>query len=166
MTTPPIWMAAASMSARAHEHQLRKDGRTPYAAHPSRVAMIIAVVFGVDDPAVLAAAYLHDLIEDTGCDYDEIAGSFGAEVADLCAAMSKDMRLVEPERERAYDAQLAAASWTARLIKLADVYDNLSDADDAAREKLIGKCRRALALAEGDERLEKACRAVKEIMER
>ena len=32
-----------------HRHQTRKDGRTPYAAHPGRVAMIIAIVFGFTD---------------------------------------------------------------------------------------------------------------------
>ena len=54
---------------------------TVYAAHPTRVAMNVAVVFGCDDPAVLAIALLHDTIEDCSTDYEDLAGAFGDEVA-------------------------------------------------------------------------------------
>ena len=127
--------------------------------------MIIATVFGISDERVIAAAFLHDVIEDSSVDYDDIAGSFGTEVADLCAAMSKDMRMVEPDREKAYDAQLAAASWKARLLKLADVYDNLSDAEsEASRRKLIGKAERALALSKDDTQLQDAREALETLV--
>lgn len=101
-----LWHEAAAFSARVHRHQVRFDGCTPYAAHPARVAMTVAVVFGVTDPVVLAAAYLHDVIEDCGVDYDEVHETFGPDVADLVAVMSKDMRKIEPERERDYDSTL------------------------------------------------------------
>ena len=157
MSEPSLWHDAAGLCARAHEHQFRKDGRTPYAAHPARVALIIATVFGCTDEDVLAAAFLHDVIEDADVDYDDILERFGPDVADLCAAMTKDMRLVEEKREPAYDEQLAAAAWQARLIKLADVFDNLCDAmNDPSRRKLLGKADRALALTAGDPELGKA----------
>jgi guanosine-3',5'-bis(diphosphate) 3'-pyrophosphohydrolase len=155
------WQAAASFAAREHEHQVRKDGRTPYVAHPVRVAMVVALRFGVTDEATLSAALLHDVIEDTGTDYDDLDERFGPDVADIVACLTKDMRLVEAEREAAYDAQLAAGPVAARLIKLADVYDNLSDARDAAAQrKLLGKVRRALDLAAGDDELATARQVV------
>ena len=52
----PLWHRAAALAARVHEHQYRNDGKTPYAAHTSRVAMIIASVFGFTDDAILAEA--------------------------------------------------------------------------------------------------------------
>lgn len=64
---------AASFAARAHRHQVRKDGRTPYTAHPFRVCLVVRHVFGHDDPRMLQAALLHDTIEDTTTDYDDLA---------------------------------------------------------------------------------------------
>jgi guanosine-3',5'-bis(diphosphate) 3'-pyrophosphohydrolase len=167
MTGLPLWHHAAAMAARAHRDQLRKDDRTPYVAHPFRVALTVAVLFGCTDETVLAAAVLHDIIEDSTIDYDDLLESAGPEVADLVAALSKDPRLVEPEREVAYDRQLADAPTAARLIKLADVWDNLQDAETAdSRRKLLGKARRALDLAAGEAELERACDLVRALVER
>ncbi len=150
MTIAHIWQEAAAFSARAHRHQFRRDKQTPYASHPVRVALTIACVFGITDETILAAALLHDVIEDCDVDYDDIHERFGLEVADLVACLTKDMRLIEPEREKAYDAQLAAGSWQARLIKLADVYDNLSDAaDESSKRSMIDRAKRAVSLADG-----------------
>lgn len=172
---PWLWQTASSLAARLHAAHFRRDARTPYIAHPFRVCMTIRCLFGCQDPAVLAAAVLHDAIEDTTCDRDEItdaireagkrAGEPAAEasrlaelVGDLVSAMTKDMRLAETPREAEYDAQLAAADWRARLIKLADVYDNLTDtiadrcADARKATKAIDKTRRAMALAADDAR--------------
>jgi len=63
---------AVSFAGRAHQGQLRKDRQTPYACHPFRVALIVRHAFGVDDPEVLAAAVLHDTIEDTTTDFDDL----------------------------------------------------------------------------------------------
>ena len=149
-----LWQRAAGFAARSHRNQMRKDGVTPYVAHPFRVAMTVRDVFGCADGAAIAGALLHDTIEDTGADYDEIAEAFGAEVAGLVVAMTKDARLPEAQREAAYDAQLAKADWRARLIKLADCYDNLTDLFDrspAGMSKVLDKCERALRLTEADE---------------
>ena len=51
---------AIAFAARAHRHQLRKDGQTPYASHPFRVCLVLRHVFGIDDPQVLTAAVLHE----------------------------------------------------------------------------------------------------------
>jgi guanosine-3',5'-bis(diphosphate) 3'-pyrophosphohydrolase len=156
-----VWQQAASFAARHHQGQLRKDGKTPYIAHPFRVAMTIRDVFGVDDPVALAAALLHDVIEDTTADYDDLEREFGGEVAGVVAAVTKDMRLPEEEREATYDRQLASAPWQARLVKLADVYDNVTDClDDRMRQKTVEKACRALALAGSEPQIRAAAREV------
>ena len=152
-----LWQRAVSFAARQHSGQLRKDGRTPYFAHPVRVAMTVRDIFEVDDPEVLAAAILHDVIEDTTTDYDDLLQEFGRHVADLVASLSKDSRLPEAEREESYDAGLSKAPWAARLIKLADVFDNYCDArNDSERAKVATKATRAIQCAGDDPRLRKA----------
>jgi (p)ppGpp synthase/HD superfamily hydrolase len=84
-------------------------------------------VFGFDDPRMLAAALLHDTIEDTATDCDDIMELFGPEVAKWVAALTKDMRLPHDEREDNYAKGLAAADWQVKALKLADIYDNLGD---------------------------------------
>jgi (p)ppGpp synthase/HD superfamily hydrolase len=108
-------------------------------------------VFDCDDEVALTAAMLHDTIEDTGADFDEISEAFGTGVAACVAALTKNMSLPDAEREPEYDLRLSEADWRARLVKLADVYDNLSDLSSPAKlEKMLEKCRRAIALAEPD----------------
>jgi len=118
---------AIAFSARAHRAQLRKDGQTPYASHVFRVCLVVRQVFGVSDPRVLTAAVLHDTIEDTTTDYDDLREEFGDEVASWVAALSKDMRLPEEEREKDYMASLARSPWQVQVCKLADIFDNLVD---------------------------------------
>jgi guanosine-3',5'-bis(diphosphate) 3'-pyrophosphohydrolase len=120
-------LEAVSFAARAHRGQLRKDGQTPYASHVFRVCLIARDVFGVTDPQVLAAAVLHDTIEDTTTDFDDVEEKFGRDVAAWAAALSKDKRRPHEEREDAYCRELARAPWQVQVCKLADVFDNLLD---------------------------------------
>ncbi len=151
----------AKFAARYHRHQLRDDD-VPYVSHPFRVCLTLSNLFRIDDPETLCAALLHDLIEDTPVDHDDIAARFGPEVADLVAAMTKDMRLPEVEREAAYDEQIRKGSWKVRAIKLADTYDNLCDAPTEKVGKAISKAERAIVCAGGDERLAKGVAILRE----
>ena len=150
------WQLAAAFAARRHEGQYRKDKKTPYASHPFRVAMTVRHVFGHDDEATLCAAILHDTIEDTACDFDDIEERFGIEVAEMVAALTKNMLLREDVREPEYDQRLREADWRARLVKLADAYDNLCDiayrpdGGTTTKKKHFARCKRAIALAEPD----------------
>lgn len=128
-------LEAVAFAARAHRGQSRKDGITPYVSHVFRVTLIVRQVFGVDDPNVLAAAVLHDTLEDTATDYDDLSERFGPEVANWAASLSKDMRLPENRREEAYRSVLARAPWQVRVIKLADMLDNLWDSGQLPPEK-------------------------------
>ena len=118
---------AIAFAAWAHRHQIRKDNRTPYVSHVFRVCLTVRHVFGFDDPRMLAAAVLHDTIEDTTTDYDDLIEHFGPDVARWVAALTKDMRLPHDEREEVYRRTLAAADWQVKVCKLADIYDNLGD---------------------------------------
>jgi guanosine-3',5'-bis(diphosphate) 3'-pyrophosphohydrolase len=141
-----LWDAIA-FAARAHRYQIRKDGQTPYVSHVFRVAMILRHVFGIDDERILAAAVLHDTIEDTLTDRDELIEHFGPEVADWVAVLTKDKRLPEPERETAYIAAVCAADWPVHVIKLADLYDNIQDSKhfpSAKREQSLAKWKACL----------------------
>jgi len=158
-----LWQRAASFAARAHLHGVRKDERTPYIAHPFRVAMTVRHVFGCEDEIAMAVALLHDTIEDTTTDYDDLEEQFGSDVADCVAALTKTKSLREDERERAYDAALAQADWRARLVKLADVYDNAMDLCPQTPEnqrKSRRRCERALALAAADASRPEVARAI------
>ena len=140
-------MQAISVAARAHAGQYRKDGATPYVAHPLRVMAVLRHVFGIDDLRVLMAGVLHDTIEDTTVDRDDLIAWFGADVASYVAALSKDMRLAEEERERQYLQALVEAPVEVKLCKLADAYDNLADSScrtEKARQRLIERTKQLL----------------------
>ncbi len=119
---------AIAFAARAHQGQVRKDGKTPYASHAFRVCLIVRDVFGVTDPSILTAAVLHDTLEDTTTDYDDLEKRYGREVAGWVSLLSKDKRLPEKRREKAYGEGLKAAAWQVKVCKLADVLDNMMDA--------------------------------------
>ena len=150
------WQKAAAFAARAHQGQFRKDGITPYVAHVFRVTLTVRDLFECNDPETLTAALLHDTIEDTTVDYDDIEEEFSREIADIVAVLSKDTRLREPEREKAYDDGLRHASWKAKIIKLADTYDNFCDQAYALKkpvllEAAIDRMKRALEIAGDDD---------------
>lgn len=148
---PRLWQTAASYAARVHNHQYRKDKKTPFVAHPFRVAMVLRDIFGCDDEVAIATALLHDTIEDTRTDFDDIHKRFGRDVADCVACMTKNMLLIEEQREIDYDKRLAEGPWQARIVKLADVYDNGLDLPrPGLRRKCIARCQRALDLTEDD----------------
>lgn len=140
-------LAAAEEFARwKHQHQFRRDGVTPYVEHPRGVMAILRDEFGVTDVDTLAAGLLHDTIEDTATDYDEVSERFGKRVADTVAVLTKDKRLPEAKRERAYFAQLARAPLAVRLCKIADSLHNVRDSDKAHRPKAVGKARKLLRI--------------------
>ena len=146
-------LRAISFAARAHQGQMRKDKRTPYVAHPLRVMTVLATVFKVDDPELLATAALHDTIEDTDTDRDDLDRQFGARVAQYVALLSKDKRKLEEEREKGYFAGLAQAPVGVKLCKLADVYDNLIDSlglPPEARKKTVHKAQQLMRLFRDD----------------
>jgi guanosine-3',5'-bis(diphosphate) 3'-pyrophosphohydrolase len=138
-------LEAIAFAVRAHQGQWRKDGKTPYASHPFRVCLVVRHNFGIDDPAVLSAGVLHDTIEDTPTDFDDLEKCFGAQVAGWVALLTKDMRLPEAQREEAYKAALARSPWQVQVCKLGDIYDNLTDARHLSAQQRQRTCQRSRA---------------------
>jgi guanosine-3',5'-bis(diphosphate) 3'-pyrophosphohydrolase len=153
---------AVAFAARAHQGQIRKDGKTPYASHVFRVCLILRHVFGFDDPAMLTAALLHDTIEDTTTDFDDLKSRYGEEVASWVASLTKDKRLEDDEREQHYRAALAAAPWQVKACKLADVCDNLLDSHSLSgdqRQRTLLRARLYLAALDQPQLPERVRRA-------
>jgi guanosine-3',5'-bis(diphosphate) 3'-pyrophosphohydrolase len=136
-------LEAVAFASRAHQGQLRKDRQTPYASHVFRVCLVVRQVFGIDDPAVLTAAVLHDTIEDTTTDFDDVEEHFGREIAGWVALLSKDKRMPDDAREEAYRAGLASAPWQVKVCKLADLFDNLLDSRHLRPEQMARTLRRS-----------------------
>ena len=128
-------LRAIAFAARSHQHQFRKDGATPYVSHVFRVCLTVRQIFGVEDEATLTAAVLHDTIEDTTTDFDDIEKGFGGEIAEWVRALSKEKRDREAEREKKYIDGLAKAPWQVKVCKLADVHDNLLDSENFSVEQ-------------------------------
>lgn len=81
-------LRAARFAAWKHRDQRRKGkGREPYINHPLELAHVLWFEGGVTDPVVLAAALLHDTIEDTQTTLQELQGEFGAEVAQIVLSL-------------------------------------------------------------------------------
>src|SRR5688572_20542113 len=140
---------ADALAEKKHRHQYRKDGKTPYVEHPRGVMKIVRDEFGLEDAETLAAALLHDTIEDTTTDYDELEEKFGRKVASWVAVLTKDKRLPEARREREYFDGLRRGPLPAKLCKIADTLHNLRDSDDRKRPKAVKKGKKLLAIFKG-----------------
>jgi (p)ppGpp synthase/HD superfamily hydrolase len=116
---------ALDQAAVWHREQKRKypGVDVPYVSHVAGVAILLAR-HGFDDEVVAAGA-LHDVIEDCGRTYDELARLFGGRVAGLVRDVSEeDKSLPWEERKRLYVAHFAKKAWDAQAISLADKIDN------------------------------------------
>ena len=126
-----IVLRAAAFAAEKHRNQRRKDEEaSPYINHPIQLAYIL-VQADIEDPVVLAAALLHDTIEDTNTTQDELEIVFGHEIANIVAECSDDKSLSKMERKQAQIAHAGTISPRAKLVKLADKIANVSDIDGA-----------------------------------
>jgi GTP diphosphokinase / guanosine-3',5'-bis(diphosphate) 3'-diphosphatase len=120
-------LRAAQFAAERHRDQRRKgSAAAPYINYPLALASLLANC-GVDDPAVLAAALLHDTIEDTETMPEEIAGAFGSDVAAIVAEVTDDKSLPKAERKRLQIEHAGRLSDRAKLVKIADKVCNLHD---------------------------------------
>ncbi|HEX6455014.1 MAG TPA: HD domain-containing protein [Solirubrobacterales bacterium] len=138
----PLVRAAYEKARIAHEGQVRNgSGGMPYIEHPVRVAALLEEKGYGDE--VLAAALLHDVVEDSETTIDELQEKFGAEVAGLVGAMTDDESIDSyRERKAEHRERLAAAENEAMAIYGADKLTNAStlraayaEEGDAVREE-------------------------------
>jgi len=119
---------AYELARDAHKDQVRRSG-DPFIAHPLGVALILAEL-GLDD-VTLAAALLHDAVEDTTLTLDDLTGDFGDDVAAIVDGVTKLERLQFDSKEAQQAAtmrkMLVAMAKDVRvlLIKLADRLHNM-----------------------------------------
>lgn len=112
-------------AAHAAVAQLRKYTNEPYIVHPREVAKIVSTV--PHSYEMLAAAWLHDVVEDTGITIEIIKAEFGADIADLVGWLTAVSRPEQGNRatRKAIDrAHTAMAPADAQTVKLADVISN------------------------------------------
>lgn len=95
---------AILFSMQAHEGQVRKAGKKPYVLHPMEAAVIAGTL--TNDENVLAAALLHDVVEDAGVTPQEIKEQFGDRVAELVASETENKRAGTPPAETWLDRKL------------------------------------------------------------
>ena len=114
---------AAKFATKAHEGAVRKGSHLPYIVHPMEVGMIVSLM--TKDSEVIAAAYLHDVIEDAGVTYEELRKQFGDRVAQLVQGESEDKSKTWKERKQATIDHMKYAKKEERLIAFADKLSNL-----------------------------------------
>jgi guanosine-3',5'-bis(diphosphate) 3'-pyrophosphohydrolase len=121
-------LRALEFASWKHRDQRRKDKvASPYINHPIALANLLWREGGVTDPTVIAAALLHDTIEDTETTWQELRGAFGDDVADVVIEVTDVKWLRKDVRKRLQVARARHSSARARLVKLADKICNLRD---------------------------------------
>src|SRR5919205_2905401 len=141
-----LWRAFY-FAAAAHEGQQRRSGED-FIIHPLGAAKILA---GLQlDEATIAAALLHDVVEDTGVEIDDIRTEFGDEIAKLVEGVTKLTRVQFQSREHAeaenYRKLVLAMAEDVRviLIKLADRLHNLRTIEYMGKQTQVRKARETL----------------------
>ena len=119
---------AFAVNAHTRIGHLRKYHKLPYATHLHNVAALVGSVTG--DPETLAAAWLHDVVEDTPATLEDVEKAFGSSVASLVESLTDVSRPRDGNRSarKEIDRQhLAKAVKQAKTVKLADLIDNCRD---------------------------------------
>jgi len=120
---------AILFATQRHAGAVRKGTDTPYIVHPLEAVSIAAGI--TNEPDVLAAAVLHDVVEDTNTTINEIETEFGGRIAKLVAAESEDKLPGIPAaeswelRKKATLSALPSASLDEKIIMLADKLSNI-----------------------------------------
>ncbi len=138
---------AFDYSERAHRGQVRRSGEE-FINHPWGVAQICAQLHL--DEQTIAAALLHDVVEDTSTDLDELRAEFGPEIAQLVEGVTKLTRISFQSREQAeaenYRKMIVAMAQDVRviLIKLADRLHNMRTIEYLGKQKQVQKAKETL----------------------
>ena len=106
---------AIAFAAKVHDGQRRKKSRAPYVLHPMEASVIVGTM--TDDPDVIAAAVLHDVVEDTDTTIEEIEKRFGKRVRELVQSETEDKRADLPPEE----------TWRIRKEESLNVLKNTDD---------------------------------------
>ncbi len=125
---------AEELAKKKHKGQFRKNCETEYFEHLKDVVKELKRM-GITNDDILCTGWLHDTIEDTDTDYDEIHKKFNDKIADYVASVTKDTRLIKEEQEKQYIIQLENAPWQAKVVKLGDIIANFKDLVNSGYDK-------------------------------
>ena len=119
-------LRAARFASLKHVSQKRKGvAAEPYLNHLIEVADLVATAIPESDTNVIAAALLHDTIEDTKTTKEELVREFGEDIAGLVSEVTDDKSLPKQERKRLQIEHAPHLSARAQTIKIADKISNL-----------------------------------------
>jgi (p)ppGpp synthase/HD superfamily hydrolase len=156
-------VAAADFASIKHQHQRRKNAKgSAYFVHLSGVANQL-VEAGIEDPNVLAAAYLHDTVEDTETTEAELIQTFGPDITAMVMEVTDDKTLPKAERKRLQVVNAPKKSRGAKLIKLSDKLNNLRDLHRELPQGWTEE--RRLEYFKWGEEVVKGCRGINEKLE-
>ncbi|MEK7439542.1 MAG: HD domain-containing protein [Chloroflexota bacterium] len=117
--------SALIFAARSHNKQNRKGTDIPYIVHPVGV-MLILIEFGENDPELLAAALLHDTVEDSDATLNQLREKFGERVAEIVKGCSEPDKDDTWENRKAHTIEhLKTAPRHIQLVSAADKLHNL-----------------------------------------
>jgi (p)ppGpp synthase/HD superfamily hydrolase len=142
----PLAQRAVALAMELHGGQRREADGASFVVHPMEVASLLDRSHYPDH--VVAAAVLHDVLENTDEDRGDLEGRFGREVADLVAAVSDDPSIAdEDERKAELRARVRAAGGYAAAVYASDKVSKVREirmalAAGAPRERLEPKLRR------------------------
>lgn len=117
---------AFDFAARKHSGQKRKgSGSQPYVNHLAEVAHLVSQATGGEDVGLIAAALLHDVVEDQAVTSEELTAEFGLDIAALIREVTDDKSIPKAERKRLQIESTPHKSVRARMLKIADKVSNL-----------------------------------------
>ncbi len=126
----PVFERAVIFATLAHEGTTRKGGRIPYLSHPVEAAAIVAEM--TDANELVAAAILHDVLEDTEVTFEELREHFGDRIAEYVRGESENKRRELPpestwklRKQETIDFLRNQADRNAKILALADKLSNM-----------------------------------------
>ena len=123
-----LLLKALAFAAERHSRQRRKDvDASPYINHPIALANVLANEAGIDNAEVLAAAVLHDTLEDTETTVADLDAAFGPRICRIVLEVTDDKTLAKAVRKQLQIDLAPQLSHEAKLVKLADKICNLRD---------------------------------------
>ena len=126
---------ALHFAAERHTKQKRKGrAQEPYINHLAEVAALVVHATEGKDANLVAAALLHDTIEDTATQPEELASTFNSDVAELVQEVTDDKSLPKKTRKDLQVANAPKKSSRAKILKLADKTSNLRSIADSPPE--------------------------------
>ncbi|MCI8744977.1 MAG: bifunctional (p)ppGpp synthetase/guanosine-3',5'-bis(diphosphate) 3'-pyrophosphohydrolase [Lachnospiraceae bacterium] len=125
-----LFDSAIIFATKAHSGMTRKGTNVPYIVHPIEAAAIVSAM--TDDEEVIAAAVLHDVLEDTAATEDDLLARFGRRITELVIGESEDKRRNFPaaltwkiRKQETITFLETEADTDAKMLALADKLSNL-----------------------------------------